>query len=89
MTCEPVAMPLISELVAKGQTYMIRDLRGGKTFQQRMAAAGLQEGGLIQIREAGVKPIQIHLVDTDRQVSLGEGEAKKIIVEVINHESNN
>ena len=88
MTCEPVAMPLISELVAKGQTYMIRDLRGGKTFQQRMEIAGLQEGGLIQIREAGVKPIQIHLVDTNRQVSLGEGEAKKIIVEVINHESN-
>ncbi len=88
MNCEPVAMPLISELVAKGRTYMIRDLRGGKTFQQRMAAAGLQEEGLIQIREAGVRPIQIRLVDTDRQVSLGQGEAKKIIVEVINHESN-
>lgn len=88
MICEPVAMPLVSELVAKGQTYMIRDLRGGKTFQQHMATAGLQEGGLIQIREAGVKPIQILLVDTDRQVSLGKGEAKKIIVEVINHESN-
>lgn len=88
MTCEPVAMPLISELVAKGQTYMIRDLRGGKTFQQRMVAAGLQEGDLIQVREAGVNPIQLHLVDTDRQVSLGKGEAKKIIVEVINHESN-
>jgi len=88
MSCEPVAMPLISELVAKGQTYKIRDLRGGKTFQQRMVAAGLQEGGLIQIRETGVKPTQIHLVNTDRQVSLGQGEAKKIIVEVINHESN-
>ncbi|MEA1924024.1 MAG: FeoA domain-containing protein [Pseudomonadota bacterium] len=86
MTCEPVAMPLISELIAEGQTYMIRDLRGGKTFQQRMAAAGLQEGGLIQIRESGIKPIQAHLVDTDKQISLGEGEAKKIIIEVINHE---
>ena len=75
-------------LLAKGQTYMIRDLRGGKTFQQRMVAAGLQEGDLIQVREAGVNPIQLHLVDTDRQVSLGKGEAKKIIVEVINHESN-
>ena len=88
MACEPVAMPLVSELVVKGETYMIRDLCGGKTFQQRMAVVGLQKGGLIQIREAGVKPIQIHLVDTDRQVSLGKGEAKKIIVEVINHESN-
>jgi len=88
MTCEPVAMPLVSELVVKGQIYMIRDLRGGKTFQQRMAVVGLQEGGLIQVREAGLKPIQILLVDTDKQVSIGEGEAKKIIVEVINHESN-
>ena len=32
MSCEPVAMPLVSELVAEGQTYMIRSLGGGKKF---------------------------------------------------------
>ncbi|MCD6526809.1 MAG: FeoA domain-containing protein [Desulfuromonas sp.] len=87
MTCEPVVIPLVSKLVTEGQIYMIRDLRGGKNFQQRMADVGLHKGELIQIREAGVKPMQLLLVDTNKQVSLGEGEARKIIVEVIRHDS--
>ncbi len=87
MTCDPVAMPLASELVTVGQTYRIRVLLGGKNFRQRMEREGFRKGGFIQIRETGVKPIPVHLVDMDRQIELGEGEAKKIIVEVISHES--
>ena len=89
MTCEPVVIPLVSELVAQEQIYMIRDLRGGRNFQQRMASAGLHKGDLIQIRGAGINPMQLRLVDTDKLVSLGEGEARKIIVEVINHKPEN
>ncbi len=86
MTCDPVAIPLASDLITVGQTYRVRVMVGGKTFRQRMEREGLQEGGLVQIRKAGAKPIPVHLVDRDRQVELGEGEAKKIIVEVIKHE---
>ena len=42
MTCDPVAMPLASELVTVGQTYRIRVLLGGKTFRQRMEREGFR-----------------------------------------------
>lgn len=66
MTCDPVAMPLASELVIVGHTYRIRVLSGGKTFRQRMEREGFRKGGLIQVRETGVKPIPVYLVDMDR-----------------------
>lgn len=87
MNCEPVAMPLNSELVVTGQTYMIRSLRGGKNFRQRMKDMNLHEESLIQIQKTSGKLRQVYLVDTDRRVTLGEGELKKIIVEVLSHES--
>lgn len=87
MTCDPIAMPLASDPVTVGQIYRIRALLGGKTFRRRMEGEGLQEGGLLQVRKTGAKPIPVHLVDIDGQVELGEGEAKKIIVEVVNHEA--
>jgi len=86
MTCDPVAMPLTSELVTVGQTYKIRAMLGGKTFLQRMNREGLHKGKFIQIDRTGKKPIPVHLVDTGRQVKLGGGEAKKIIIEVIRHD---
>lgn len=87
MTCDPVSMPLASELVIVEQTYRIRVLLGGKTFLKRMEQKGLRTGELVQIQKTGVKPIPVRIVDMDKQIELGEGEAKKIIVEVISHES--
>ncbi len=87
MTCDPVSMPLASELVIVGQTYRVRVLLGGKTFLKRMEQKGLRTGELVQTQKRGVKPIPVRIVDMDKQIELGEGEAKKIIVEVINHES--
>jgi len=86
MTCDPVAMPLVSELLMLGQTYRIRSLLGGKTFRLRMEREGLTKGEHIQIRKTGTKPIRVYLVGQDKQVKLGSGEAKKIVVEVISHE---
>ena len=86
MTCDPVAMPLTSELVAVGQTYRIRVLMGGKTFHQRMEREGIKAKELLQIQKKGTKPISVYLVDLNRQVKLGEGEAKKIIIERISNE---
>lgn len=82
MTCEPVAMPLVSELIIAGQNYRIRTLLGGKTFRRRMEMQGVQEGALVQVNKTGEKPLPVHLVDSHEDVELGEGEAKKLIVEV-------
>jgi len=86
MACDPVAMPLVSELLMLGLTYRVRSLLGGKTFRLRMEREGLTKGELIQIRKTSTNPILVYLVDQDRQVELGGGEARKIIVEVISHE---
>ncbi len=88
MTCEPVAMPLTSELVTVGQTYRIRILMGGKTFHQRMISWGIKAQEFLQIQRTDTKPILVYLVDLNRQVELGQGEAKKIIIEVISNEPN-
>ncbi len=88
MTCEPVAMPLNSELVTVGQTYKIRILMGGKTFRQRMERKGIKTKKRLQIQETGTRPISAYLVDLNRQVELGKGEAQKIIIEVISNEPN-
>ncbi len=87
MVCDPISMPLISELVIAGETYRVRVLLGGKTFFKRMEQKGLREGTLVQIQQTGVKPIPVYIVDMDKQIELGKGEAEKIIVEVISHES--
>ena len=52
-----------------------------------MEDMNLHEESLIQIRKTSDKLRQVYLVDTDKQVSLGGGELKKIIVEVLDHES--
>ena len=82
MACDPVAMPLFSELIIAGQNYRIRTLLGGKTFRRRMEKQGIQEGVLVQVNTTGEKPLPVHLVDSGEDVELGEGEAKKLIVEV-------
>jgi len=87
MTCEPVAMPLVSELVTVGQTYKVRTLLGGKTFRKRMENKELLEGRRIKLQKNNSMRILIDLIDRDSQIELGQGEAKKIIIEVISHES--
>ena len=87
MSCEPVAMPLISEMVTIGQTYKVRTLLGGKNFRKRMENEGLLEGGHVQLQKNSSMLIRVDLVDRDTQIELGQGEAKKIIIEVISHES--
>jgi ferrous iron transport protein A len=58
MICDPVAMPLVSELIIAGQNYRIRTLLGGKTFRRRMEKQGVQEGVLVQVNKTGKKPFK-------------------------------
>jgi len=87
MSCEPVAMPLVSEMVTTGQTYKVRTLLGGKNFRKRMENKGLLEGKHIQLQENSSMLIKVNLVDRNTRIELGQGEAKKIIIEVSSHES--
>lgn len=82
MACDPVAMPLVSELIIPGQNYRVRMLLGGKAFRRRMEREGVQEGILIQVNKIVKKPLSVHLVDSGEDIELGEGEAKKLIIEV-------
>jgi len=63
-------------------------LMGGKTFCQRMERSGMEEKERLQIQRTSTKLISVYLVDLNRQVELGGGEAKKIIIEVISNEPN-
>jgi len=83
LDCEMVAMPLSAKTVKKDQDYRIRFLSGGETFRQRMERQGIIPGAVIRIRELSRYPFQIELLPGGKNVVLGQGEAEKIIIEVI------
>ena len=83
LDCEMVAMPLSAKTVKIDQDYRIRALSSGKTFQQRMEHQGVIPGVVIQIHDHPVHHFQIELLQEGKIVVLGQGEAEKIIIEVI------
>ena len=83
LDCEMVAMPLSAKTVKIDQDYRIRALSSGKTFQQRMEQQGIMPGVVIQIHDHPVHHFQIELLQEGKIVVLGQGEAEKIIIEVI------
>jgi len=82
LNCQAVAMPLAWPDVQLQMTYRIRSLSGGRKFQQRMEAQGIRPGLLIKIPEIAIRGITLHLIDQKKSVTLGWGEAEKIIIEV-------
>jgi len=83
LDCEMVAMPLSAKTVKIDQDYRIRSLSGGKTFQQRMEQQGIVPGIVIQIHDHPMHYFQIELLQEGKIVVLGQGEAEKIIIEVV------
>ena len=83
LDCEMVAMPLSDKTVKIDQYYRIRSLFGGKTFQQKMEHQGIIPGIAIKIQEHKKSPILIELIQKNKILALGLGEAEKIIIEVI------
>ena len=83
LDCEMVAMPLSAETVKIDQNYRIRSLSGGKSFQQRMEQQGLMPGVVIQVHDHPAHHFQIEMLQEGKIVVLGQGEAEKIIIEVI------
>jgi ferrous iron transport protein A len=72
--------------VPAGKRTLVRKLRGGKEFVNRMAALGFTVGAEVQIVQNYRRGPLIALVRGSR-VALGRGEALKVMVEEISDES--
>jgi ferrous iron transport protein A len=67
------------EVGARG---VVRQLRGGKEFANRIATLGFTVGAEIAvIQNYGCGPIMVAVRDT--RVALGRGEAAKVLVEIV------
>lgn len=82
LKCQVLAMPLTCADVRLHTTYRIRTLFGGKKFQQRMEIQGIHPGLFIKIVNLTMPRIILQLIEHEKTVKLGRGEAEKIIVEV-------
>jgi ferrous iron transport protein A len=79
-------LPSSLDKVPAGKRMLVRQLRGGKEFVNRMAALGFTVGAEVQmVQNYGRGPL-ITLVRGVR-VALGRGEALKVIIEEIRDES--
>jgi len=83
LDCEMVVMPLSDKTVKINQYYRVRSLFGGKTFQQKMEQQGIIPSIVIQPLELNTSPILIELIEKKKNLTLGLGQADKIIIEVI------
>ncbi len=82
----PEVVPDSLDEVPAGKRMLVRQLRGGKEFVNRMAALGFTVGAEVQmVQNYGRGPL-ITLVRGVR-VALGRGEALKVIIEEIRDES--
>ena len=76
-----IAFRALSELPA-GARGLVRQLRGGKEFANRMAALGFTFGAQVAVVENyGRGPLIVEARDT--RLALGRGEAAKMLVEVV------
>ena len=82
LKCQVVAMPLTCSDVQLHTTYRIRTLFGGRKFQERMEARGIHPGLFIKIVNLTMPQIILQLIEHEKTVKLGRGEAEKIIIEV-------
>ncbi|HEC18336.1 MAG TPA: ferrous iron transport protein A [Gammaproteobacteria bacterium] len=81
LDCQLLAMPLSSAPIDSEHEYRVRSLAGGKAFQQRMRAVGLQPGKRFRVPYPEQWPLILRLEDSGQTPSIGKGEADKIIVE--------
>jgi len=77
----PDSMQMLIDLEA-GARGVVRQLRGGKEFANRIATLGFTIGAEISvIQNYGRGPVIVAVRDT--RVALGRGEAAKVLVEVV------
>ncbi len=80
LDCELLRLPLSA--THPGSTiYEIESLCGGRRYRQKLAAAGLVPGSRLQVE--AVRPYRLRLLDEDRRVRLGQGEAEQLILKPV------
>jgi len=80
LDCELLQLPLSA--TRPGSTiYEIVSLQGGQRYQQKLAAAGLRPG--IRLQVEAIRPFRLRLLDEDRQVRLGQGEAEQLMLKPV------
>lgn len=80
LDCKSVALPLALVIRKTNSPFRVRRLLGGATFQQRMGKLGIRAGiELLPDRALGW-PIKLHINGAEEVITLGRGEAAKIIV---------
>jgi len=68
--------------MAAGARAVLRQLRGGREFSNRVAALGFTVGAeVLVVENYGRGPIIVEVRDT--RVALGRGEAAKMVMEVV------
>jgi ferrous iron transport protein A len=71
--------------VKVGERVIIKQLSGGKDFNNRIVAMGFVPGAEVTVfQNYGHGPVIVTLRDT--RVALGRGEAMKVMVEIVNGE---
>lgn len=78
LECQVVALPLAAVEAGTG-AYRVCELRGGETFRLKMMERGLNVGAEFTVERT--RPYQLRLGMKGEVVTVGRGEAQKLIVE--------
>jgi Fe2+ transport system protein FeoA len=80
LDCELLRLPLSA--TRPGNTvYEIVARQGGRRYRQKLSAAGLEPG--TRLRVEATRPYRLHLLDGNRSVRLGQGEAEQLILKPV------
>ncbi len=80
LECKSVALPLSLIDRKASPLVKVRRLLGGATFRQRMRKLGVQPGTTLHIESVLGWPLQLRIDDAGQVITLGRGEAGKVIV---------
>jgi len=81
LNCELISLPL-SAARPDTQHYRISALNGSLRYRQKFTELGLQLGKIVRVE--AIRPYQLHLVEEDRLVRLGQAEAQYLILQPVN-----
>ncbi len=81
LACEYLVLPL-SQVEKWGPgSYRVKVLSGGHSFRARMEGNGLVAGRALKVERPGQWPLAVNPEGSSRPLSLGRGEAEKVLVE--------
>ncbi len=85
LECEVITLPL-SATSPGSATYSVQELQGGLGFQHKMNDRGLLVGVTLRVVEG--HPFRIYVLPDGHYVTIGRGEARKVMLEPIEKNAN-